>query len=165
MAEAETPPAATKSGGKKKWLIIAIVLLVVAGGGAGAFMMLGKPATKGATAEAAPKPKLSKQPQYLPLDPNFVVNFRGDQAHHFLQVGVTLMTHDPEGISAAKDANPVIRNALVLLFSNQDDNALMTAVGKRKLQAQALEAVQQVVKKQIGRPGIEAVYFTSFVMQ
>ncbi len=165
MAEAEPTPALKKSGGKKKWLIIVIVLVVLVCAGAGAFVMLGTSTGTPGSARAAPKPILTKQPQYLPLDPAFVVNFRGDQDHHFLQIGVTLMTHDPEAVTAVKAANPVIRNALLLLFSSQNDSALMSADGKRKLQAQALEAVQQVIDQQIGRPGIEAVYFTSFVMQ
>jgi flagellar FliL protein len=59
----------------------------------------------------------------------------------------------------------VIRNALVLLFSSQDYSILSDAAGKQKLQAQALEAVRKILEKRLGRPGVEALYFTSFVMQ
>lgn len=165
MAEEEQATVPAKASGGKKLLIIVIVLVVLLGAGGGAaFMLMGKPAGK-AHAAAKPNVKLAKEAQYLPLDPAFVVNFQGNQSHSFLQIGVTLMSHDPKAIEVAKAADPVIRNALVLLFSNQNSDALMTADGKRKLQARALKAVQDVVARQIGRPGIEDLYFTSFVMQ
>ena len=162
MAETpETPPAPKKRG--KLIIILAITAVLLGGGGVGAYVAL-QPAAKG-DAKAEHKPELSKKAEYLPLDPSFVVNFKDEQSVRFLQVGVTLMSHDPKAIEAAKEANPVIRNALLLLFSNQDASALNGADGKRKLQAEALASVQKIVHQQIGRDGIEAVYFTSFVMQ
>jgi flagellar FliL protein len=94
-----------------------------------------------------------------------VVNFRDDQSMRFLQVGVSLMSHDAAALAAAKDAEPVIRNALVMLFSSQDYAILSDSAGKQKLQAQALAAVRKIVNDRLGRPGVEALYFTSFVMQ
>ena len=115
----------------------------------------------GATAAEAPR-----QPAlYLPLEPAFVVNFHNDQSRGYLQVGVTLMAHDAAAIEAAKDADPVVRNALVLLFSSQDYADLSSTAGKQKLREEALQAVQKVVQGSLGRPGIDALYFTSFVMQ
>ncbi|NII09188.1 flagellar basal body-associated FliL family protein [Oleiagrimonas sp. C23AA] len=172
MAEQEAPAAKPKS---KKLLIIIIVLLVLllAGGGA-AFFMMSKKAPTGANGQAAAaehaKPKvdvkLAEHAEYLPLDPVFVVNFQDpNSSQRYLQVGVTLMSHDTAAIEAAKSAMPVIRNALLLLFSGQKSQDLASPDGKRKLQGEALKAVQGVLKDQIGRPGIEALYFTSFVMQ
>ncbi|HUH30808.1 MAG TPA: flagellar basal body-associated FliL family protein, partial [Rhodanobacter sp.] len=40
-----------------------------------------------------------------------------------------------------------------------------SAAGRQKLQAQALVAARKVVQARLGRPGIDALYFTSFVMQ
>ncbi|VAX05680.1 hypothetical protein MNBD_GAMMA19-792, partial [hydrothermal vent metagenome] len=37
--------------------------------------------------------------------------------------------------------------------------------GKETLREEALEVVQQILEEETGDPGIEAVYFTSFVMQ
>ena len=99
------------------------------------------------------------------MDPGFVVNFQDDRALRFLQVGITVMSHDPEAIQAVKDTDPVIRNALVMLFSGQDATTLTDVKGKQKLQAEALAAVQKIVAEKTGKPGIDALYFTSFVMQ
>jgi flagellar protein FliL len=54
---------------------------------------------------------------------------------------------------------------MVSLLSSQDYSIISNAAGRQKLQAQALAAVQKVVAARLGRPGIDALYFTSFVMQ
>ncbi|MHA6205507.1 flagellar basal body-associated FliL family protein [Dyella soli] len=159
----ETTASAPKKGSSKLVLIMGVALLAMAG--VCAYVLLGARAPhEGATA-GAPKVAMSKQEQYMPLDPPFVVNFRDDQSMRFLQVGVSLMSHDAASLAAAKDAEPVIRNALVMLFSSQDYTILSDAAGKQKLQAQALAAVRKIVNDRLGRPGVEALYFTSFVMQ
>jgi flagellar FliL protein len=102
---------------------------------------------------------------YLPLEPAFVVNFQDNDATRYLQVGVTVMSRDPVAVQAIKDNDPVIRNALVMLFSSQTFVELSNTAGKQKLQAEALTAVRNIVAEKIGKPGVDALYFTSFVMQ
>lgn len=109
--------------------------------------------------------KLVEDELYLPLDPAFVVNFRDEDSLRYLQVGVTLMSHDPAAITIAKNADPVLRDALVSLFSSKDYSIISDSAGRQKLQQQALAAVREIVQKRLGRPGIDALYFTSFVMQ
>jgi flagellar protein FliL len=160
----EAPVSSAKKGSSKMVIVMGVALLAMAG--VCAYVLLGARSAQGAA--AAPeeaKAVMSKQEQYLPMDPPFVVNFRDDQSMRFLQVGVSLMSHDAAALAAAKDADPVIRNALVMLFSSQDYTILSDAAGKQKLQAQALAAVRKIVGERLGRPGIEALYFTSFVMQ
>lgn len=110
-------------------------------------------------------PTLEKAELYLPLEPAFVVNFRDNESLRYLQVGVTLMSHDPAAIEVAKGADPVIRDALVSLFSSQDYTIISNTAGRQALQAKALAAVRRIVQARLGRPGIDALYFTSFVMQ
>jgi len=159
--------SATKEGTTKRrqpmlvWILI--VALLAMAGACGYLWYAGKQKA----GPEVPKVVLSKQEQYLTLDPKFVVNFRhGDEVtQHYLQIGVSLMSHDAEALSSAKEADPVIRNALVMLFSSQDADALQDAAGKQKLQSLALDQVRKIVAARLGRPGVEAVYFTSFVMQ
>lgn len=160
--QAETAAAAPKKGSNKVVIIMGLAMLAMAG--VSGYLVLNARNAHGAGAEE-PKVVMSKQEQYLTLDPPFVVNFKDDQSMRFLQVGVSLMSHDAAALAAAKDADPVIRNALVMLFSSQDYTILSDAAGKQKLQAQALDAVRKIIEKRLGRPGVEALYFTSFVMQ
>ena len=163
---AAAPEEVTEQAPKKKkkgLLLIVGALVVLAAGGAGAWVMLKGGHGKGAeNAAAAAK---AKPAVYLQLDPAFVVNFQDENALRFLQIGVNVMSHDPEAIAAAKEADPEIRNALLMLFSAQDVKSLSDVKGKQKLQAAALAEIQRVLKEKIGRPGVDAVYFTSFIMQ
>lgn len=154
-APVETADVPKKS--RKRLLLIVVAVVLV---GAGGFLMMHRHGSA-----AAPKPELSQAAEFYTLDPSIVVNFTDARAIHFLQVGVSLMSHDPKAIDAAKAAEPVIRNALLLLFSSQSYETLSSPKGKLELQKEALQKVQAVVKQSLGRPGIEAVYFTSFVMQ
>jgi flagellar FliL protein len=155
-ATAENVAPVVKKKGKAG--LLAILAIAVIAIGAGGFFLLHK---KGAE-EAKP---VHREALYQALEPGFVVNFQDDRALRYLQVGITVMSHDPEAIQAVKDTDPVIRNALVMLFSGQDATTLTDAKGKQRLQAEALAAVQKIVAEKTGKPGIDAVYFTSFVMQ
>lgn len=144
---------------------LAVVALLVVGGGA---WMAFRPTTAGKGSVAKPKdskPMETKAELYLSLQPAFVVNLRGGDSVRYLQVGITLMSHDAAAIEVAKEADPVIRNALVLLLGGQDSTSISDTAGREKLQEQALAAVQKIVQARLGRPGIKALYFTSFVMQ
>ena len=163
MATAKKEGEEGKKKGKGKLLII-VALVVLAAGGGGAFFMLKGGHPKSAEQVAADAAK-AKPAVYLQLDPAFVVNFQDEAALRFLQVGVNVMSHDPEAMAAAKEADTEIRNALLMLFSAQDVKSLSDVKGKQKLQAAALAEVQRVLKEKIGRPGVDALYFTSFIMQ
>jgi flagellar protein FliL len=161
-APKDSAEGAPKKKGKGGLILIAALVVLVAGGAGGYVMMKGGHGKAGADATEIAK---SKPAVYLQLDPAFVVNFQDDTALRFLQVGVNVMSHDPEAIAAAKEADPEIRNALLMLFSAQDMKSLSDVKGKQKLQASALAEIQRVLKEKIGRPGVDAVYFTSFIMQ
>ncbi|HEX7817082.1 flagellar basal body-associated FliL family protein [Dyella sp.] len=166
MAKAESPvEAPAKSGGNRGLILILLAALIVVGGVAGYAIFALRGHGSATTGTAAEKPEKKTPELYLQLDPAFVVNFKSDEQQNYLQVGVTLMSHDPAAIEAAKNADPVIRNALVLLFSSQTSADLSDLQGKQKLQAKALDAVRKILNDRLGRPGIDALYFTSFVMQ
>ena len=102
---------------------------------------------------------------YLPIDPAFVVNFASQGKARFLQITVEVMTRDETVPDQVKLHMPAIRNNLMLLFSTQTYDTVSTLDGKETLREEALEVVQQILEEESGDPGIEAVYFTSFVMQ
>jgi len=102
---------------------------------------------------------------YLPIDPAFVVNFASQGKARFLQITVEVMTRDVTVPDKVTLHMPVIRNNLMLLFSNQTYDTVSTLEGKESLREEALEVVQQILEEETGDPGVEAVYFTSFVMQ
>lgn len=108
---------------------------------------------------------VTKPAVYMPIDPAFVVNFASQGKARFLQITVEVMTRDETVPDKVKLHMPVIRNNLMLLFSTQTYENVSTLEGKESLREEALEVVQQILEEETGDPGIEAIYFTSFVMQ
>jgi flagellar FliL protein len=164
MADATTASASPAAPAKRKGklvMLLVLTLVVLAGGGAGAWWWWSSRAAPKPAAAPAPLP-----PQYLALDPPFVVNFEAEQMVRFLQVTVQLMSRDPHTIELLKSNDPVVRDQLLMLFGNQKYEVLSTREGKESLRKQALESVRSVIGSAGGQPArVEAVYFTSFVMQ
>ena len=76
------------------------------------------------------------------------------------------MTRDPHMVEFLKANTPIIRNDLLLLLGNRHVEEVATNEGKEALRAKCLEAVRAISKEMGGEPAkIEALYFTSFVMQ
>ena len=170
-APAKAAPAAAKKAprpSKLPWLIVIVLLL---GGGAGGAWYALKPAEAPANANAATAaPEAASQSHaaaiYYKFDPPFVVNFGGEGSTRYLQVTVEAMSRDNGILEVLKNNEPAVRNDLLMLFSSQDNAALMSADGKEKLRAATLAAIRKVLDTE-GADGkrIEAVYFTSFVIQ
>jgi flagellar protein FliL len=162
---AEGEGAATPPKSKKKLMIIAIAAVVLIGGGAGAFFAFGgKPDPKAAKEKAHTEEKLP--PKYIALDPPFVVNFEAESAVRFLQITIGIMTRDPAMEVLVKENDPRVRNDLLLILGGQSYASVATTEGKEALRQKCLDAVRVIVKELGGEPNkIEALYFTSFVMQ
>jgi flagellar FliL protein len=164
MAEATAAAAANEAPAKKgkgKLVMLIVILLVLAGGGAGAWWWFNSHAKPKVAVVPPPEP-----PHYLALDPPFVVNFESEQVVRFLQITVQIMSRDTPTIELLKSNDPVVRDRLLQLFANQTYAVLATKEGKADLRTQALQTVRAVLGETGGHPEkLEAVYFTSFVMQ
>ena len=94
------------------------------------------------------------------------MNFDAGGRTRFLQVAIQVMTRDPHVAEELKRHDPLIRNDLLLLLSNQQYETLASREGKEKLQQDSLEAIRHIVRANGGKPEVvESVLFTSFVMQ
>ena len=156
-------PAGKAKGKGLVW--ITMLLLLTAGGAGGAWYAGLLPGVGGQSASADPDAPDRRQPIYYTLDSNLVVNFRGGSRTRYLQVGIEVMSRDPQAIEALRSHNAVIRNNLIMLLSDQSSEDLATREGKETLQREALAEIQAVLLERHGEPGIESLYFTSFVMQ
>lgn len=102
---------------------------------------------------------------YFAFDPPFVVNFDDAEQVRFLQLQVQVMARDATVIEAVQRHDPMIRNSLLLLLNGRDYQALMTRAGKEALRAECLKTVQELLRRETGKAGVEDLYFTSFVVQ
>jgi flagellar FliL protein len=172
MAEIPTLDAAPQDAAaaparKRSWLLLAVISAVsVSAAAGGGWFFLGRGKPQNGKEAHAPASVPAGPALYAALDPPFVTNFEADQIVRFLQVTVQVMSHDPATMELIKANDPAIRNDLLLLFGNQKYADLSSRSGKEQLRAQALECVRHIVAAVGGTPQrVEALYFTSFVMQ
>jgi flagellar FliL protein len=159
----ETAPPATK---KRLPLIVAIVVIVLGAGGAAAWWFLGRSGEHEAGVDGGAPAASTAEPIYVALDPPFVVNFHASGQVRFLQIAAQAMSRDAATIELLKRHDPVIRNALLLLFAGRSYESLATREGKEALRRSALEELRKVVAAHGGDGALlEELYFTSFVMQ
>lgn len=170
----QTPDTPAAGGGKKKIILLVIIALVlVAISVGGTLMALGifgaeeEVAGEVVAAEETTEPAVAeKLPAiYYPLKPTIIVNFNARGKQRFLQAEVSLMVRENDVVAAIEEHSVMLQHSLLMLFGAQDYDEMQTAEGKELLRQQALEVVRGKLEQEIGKPGVEQVLFTSFVMQ
>lgn len=155
-----------KTGKSKLILIIAIAAVLLIGGAVAAYFLLtGEDEVSGddVTASGQSDEVQQKPAQYVELAPPFVVNLPGRPS--LLQIGVSVRVRSDEVAAFVKHNDPMIRHNLLNLLSGVDANALKARQAKERLQAEMLKELNRIIKELQGPGEVEALYFTSFVMQ
>lgn len=157
----------TEAGGSKKKLIIIILsvfILIGVAAGVTAFLMMGDDEVEEAS-EVAVVEDVILPVQYIKMKPRFIVNYNVGTRQRFLQVSIEIMTRSPEVSSAIELHNPMLRNEIIRILSEQDFKALRLPEGRLALKNQLHEQLATTLKSEADVEGIEAVLFTDFVMQ
>ncbi|PHS26608.1 MAG: flagellar basal body protein FliL [Methylophaga sp.] len=153
---------------KKMIIIIAVVVVVLALAGAGGWFLMAGGDNEAAEGEEAEEVAPVKQtPIYATVEKAFVVNF-ADQSNdevRYLQIKLKVMARDQVVIDAFTLNTPAIQHELLMLFFDQKYDALNTAEGKNTLKKQSLSTINNVLKAEQTEGELEAVYFTSLIMQ
>ena len=168
---------AVEAAAKKKKLvmlgIIGAVLLLVGGGGTWfALKSLGGDKEAGAEVKAEEHAEAGhgenaahKEAVYLALDEKFLANYNSGGRPHYLQLSLALMAYDEAALEAAKTHMPLLRNRVVMILSGEVFEQLQTDEGRVQLQQKLLAAMQEILQKETGKPQIEKIFFTAFVLQ
>lgn len=112
--------------------------------------------------EAAPPPAI-----YYAIEEPFTINFlnQSNKQVRYLQIKVTLKSTDQAAIDGAKQNLPMIQDALLDIFSDQSYEQAISVEGRIALQQQTLNTIKTLLKEEIDNDAIDAVYFTSFILQ
>jgi flagellar FliL protein len=104
---------------------------------------------------------------YFEIEEPFTINFlnQSQEKMRYLQISVALKSDDPAIINNAEMNLPMIQDALRVLFTDQDYQTVSTVTGREQLQQAALEKISQILERETGSDGLEAVYFTRFILQ
>lgn len=160
MAEAEAEQEVKKKNPLILFIIIG-VLLVGASIGGTIFFLGGSGEDETEEVVEEPDPEAI----YFALNPKFKTNYEVNGRPRLFQVAITLVTREQDVIDALGLHSPTIKGRLVILLSGQKFDELQTPEGREVLRAECLTAVQKIMNDEIGKPGIEKVLFTDFVMQ
>ncbi len=157
------------AGGSKKKLIliiVGVVLLIAVAVGATLFLVGGDDS---GTDEVDVEEVVEEEPllpaQYVILKPEFVVSFQVGSRQRFLQVSIDVMTRKQAVVDALTLHEPMIRNDIIRVIGEQNFDRLRTAEGRVELQGLLLEQIRQIIQRESGIEGVEALLFTNFVMQ
>lgn len=153
------------------YVVIALIVVVLGMGGVLLYVLGvfgnkphgGEAAEHEAAAPAAPAPP--REPIYVPLDRDLVVNLPAGGEARLMQVGITVLAFDPAVPDILKKHMPMLRNNVNVLLAGQDAAALKKAEGKQALQAKLLEEVNKVIQQTAPKSSAEQVFFTSFILQ
>lgn len=171
QAPSPPPEPGAKPAGKGKLkliLLVLVALLLAIGLSVGAtWFLLSKDDSKQDEQETAPAATtpVRQAAIYEALVPAFVVNFNHQGRQRYMQVSLTLMTRDQAALDGLKVHMPLLRNNLVMLLSGQDFSLLSTPAGMEMLRQQITASVQELAQKELGKPVVEQVLFTNFVLQ
>ena len=83
----------------------------------------------------------------------------------YYKADIALKVTGSEAEEKVKYHEPLIRNQLVELFSQQTDESLGSMDAKEKLRQEALKQVQQVLEQEEGKPYVEDLLFNNLILQ
>lgn len=170
MAEEIVAEETAESGKSKKKLIILVVIgvIIVAALSAGAaYFLLGSSAEESVVAaEPVRKEAIYSKVRTLGGKPSFVATLKSaDGKRHFIRAFVEAKSRDQDVVDALTLHMPLVVSRLNHLFSSQSFEDLQSIQGKEKLRQDSTQLVQEFLQEKIGKPGIEKILFTDFVMQ
>ena len=146
-------------------IIVIIVVLLIASGGAWFYYDSGPSNTETSTNAI----KERGESYYLALEPPFIVNFVYKDTLRYLQMNLSLMSHEPKVLKQVTHHMPAIRHRLIMLLSNKTFDDLNGEEKKEALRKEMLVEIRNIIQAEQNKthnPGrVEAVYFTGYVMQ
>lgn len=164
---------APKNRTKKKplllFIIIGVIVLLAVGGGA-FFLLTPSPGDEemareiekeGATSSKMPDTAWSREIGIIKELPPFVVNLADPQARHFLKASISLELKDDQSVELVTKLMPRIRNDILMLFSSQTMEDIISQEGKVRLRDEIIARITHI----LGPNHLKNVYFTQFVVQ
>ncbi|HLD66015.1 MAG TPA: flagellar basal body-associated protein FliL [Pseudomonas sp.] len=102
---------------------------------------------------------------YISLVPALVGNFGTGPKLKFYKADIALRVTGTEAEERVKHHEPLIRNQLVMLFSQQTDETMGTPGAKETLRQEALKQVQAVLTQEEGKPLVDDLLFNNLIIQ
>ncbi|MBC9252755.1 flagellar basal body-associated protein FliL [Pseudomonas alcaligenes] len=105
------------------------------------------------------------QVAYYSLTPALVGNFGAGPKLKFYKADIALRVTGADAEKAVEHHEPLIRNQLVMLFSQQTEASMGDQNAKETLRQEALKQVQEVLTAEEGKPLVEDLLFNNLIIQ
>ena len=102
---------------------------------------------------------------YYSLVPALVGNFGAGPKLKFFKADIALRVTGTEAEEKVEHHEPLIRNQLVMLFSQQTEASMGNQDAKETLRLEALKQVQDVLNQEEGKPYVEDLLFNNLIIQ
>ena len=102
---------------------------------------------------------------YYGLVPALVGNYGSDGKLKYYKADIALRVSSSEAEAKVKHHEPLIRNQLVTLFSQQTDATMGTVQAKEALRQEALKQVQAVLTQEEGAALVDDLLFNNLIVQ
>ena len=104
---------------------------------------------------------------YVSLSPALVGNYGldGGPKLRVYKADIALRVTGAEAEKAVKHNEPLIRNQLIALFSQQSVENMNSVEAKEKLRQEALKQTQQIMNDEEGKPIVEDLLFNNLIIQ
>lgn len=156
---------APKSKKKMMIIIIAVVVLIAVGGGA-AFFLLGSDDSESADTQlSASQMGLPEPASYVNIPQPFLFSAPGKQRDRLVQIKVQVMVRGTANEDLARHHSPLLESTILNTLGSTTVEQLRTPTGRTQLRDQATENIRATMNELVGKPVVEKVLFTDFVIQ
>lgn len=104
-------------------------------------------------------------PAYVDLEPAFILNYGTPQRIRYVQTTITLRVADQMAALEVTTHSDAIRHAIIMLFSRQPPERLLSIEGRELILEELLAELQALLSKETGNPHVDRVLFTSYIVQ
>lgn len=139
-------------------LVVALIAAFWIGGGAQA-------------QEAAPEPAegepVDETINYVTITPTLILNIGKSQGGRlsYIKTDVAISVKGAAGAAAIEAHMPAVKNILVMGVSGQDESMINTAEGRERIRQDLARELQAWLEEEAGKPYVEEVMFTNFIVQ
>ncbi|CAH1546508.1 MULTISPECIES: flagellar basal body-associated protein FliL [Vibrio] len=156
---------APKGKGKLLVIIIAVVVLLIGGGAAAFFLMGSDEPAQAAQTQQAQATTAAEPIAYVNIAQPFIFNVTGDRRDRLVQIKAQLMVRGSENEQLARYHSPLIESSLLSTFASATVEQLRSPTGRVELRDRASDDIKAALNAAVGKPVIEKVLFTDFVIQ
>lgn len=101
---------------------------------------------------------------YITFAP-LVVNYGSGPRMKYLKAEISVRVADGATATSVQHHMPLLRNGLVMLFSQQTEAAVGSPEGKESLRQQALAVINQLIQEETGTGSVVDLFFNNLILQ